>query len=288
MFFDSALQHLLERGVAKGIEAFARDVDVEWVGRAIELHCPATLRRRKLPAESVLWLVLGMALFRDHLIADVVRRLDLVQKDAGGRSQRVVDGALPKARARLGADPIRDVLGATGSHWGHEQAARDAWSGLAVYAMDGTTVSIPDTDANREVYELQPSGRGQPSYPKVRIVARMAARSHLLVDAAFGPLQGRDSSEAGLARPMWDGLPDHSVLLVDRAYHDYGAFWHLTHDGHERHWLTRTRSDLVFEPLEQLGEGDQLVEVPLRRERRRQHPELPATMRVRIIDYEFD
>ena len=39
-------------------------IDPEWIGAALEATGTATLRRRRLPAERVIWLVLGMALYR--------------------------------------------------------------------------------------------------------------------------------------------------------------------------------------------------------------------------------
>jgi hypothetical protein len=36
---------------------------------------PASVRRRKLPAEHVVWLVMGMGLFRDRSIPEVVHYL---------------------------------------------------------------------------------------------------------------------------------------------------------------------------------------------------------------------
>jgi hypothetical protein len=58
--------------------------------------------------------------------------------------------------------------------------------------MDGTTLNVPDTDANRAAFHLPKTGRGQSSYPKVRLVTLMAARSHLLVDAAIGAFDGAE------------------------------------------------------------------------------------------------
>jgi hypothetical protein len=40
-------------------------------------HRDATVRSRRLPAEQVVWLVIGMALFRNRSIQDIVNKLDL-------------------------------------------------------------------------------------------------------------------------------------------------------------------------------------------------------------------
>ncbi len=38
----------------------------------------ASIRKRKFPAELVVWLIVGMGLYRDRSITDVVTKLDLV------------------------------------------------------------------------------------------------------------------------------------------------------------------------------------------------------------------
>ena len=34
--------------------------------------------------------------------------------------------------------------------WAHASAVRHRWRGLALYAVDGTTLRVPDSDENRE------------------------------------------------------------------------------------------------------------------------------------------
>lgn len=288
MSFESELQHLVETGVAGGLRAFASDLDAEWVAAALERGCPAKLRRRKLPAESVVWLVVGMAVFRDHSIADVVRRLELVLPESDGDKGTVVDGALPKARYRVGDRPLEELFSVSARHWAHEQAQEDRWRGLSVYAMDGSTLSVPDTDENREAFHLPSTGRGQSGYPKVRLVALMAARSHLLVDVAIGPFDGKGSAEPALARALWDNVPGHSLLIADRNFIDYAQFFGFAHTDTERHWLVRMKKSLTYKTVRTLGNGDELAEVEIGRHRRRHDDSLPSKMPVRIIHYQFD
>ncbi len=288
MSFDAALQYLIEDSTGVGLQTFASDIDAKWVSEALERGGAATVRRRKLPAESVVWLVVGMALFRDHSIADVVRRLNLVERNRDGTKGKVVDGALPAARRRVGEAPLHELFLNTATHWSHEHTSQDRWHDLAVYALDGTTLSVPDTDENREAFHLPATGRGQSGYPKARLVALMAARSHLVVDAVLGAFDGKGNGEPMLARPLWARIPNRSVLLADRNFIDYRQFWRFTQEGKERHWLVRMKSNLKYKSLGPLGDGDELAEVEIGRHRRREDPTLPRSMQVRIIHYDFD
>ena len=278
MSFTSALEKLAEVSAGAGLQAFASELDRAWVEQALERSEAATVRRRKLPAQSVVWLVIGMALFRDQSIADVVRRLDLAERGADGAKRAVVDGAIPAARRRVGEAPLRELFSISASRWAHSQAGADRWRGLSVYAMDGTTLSVADTDENRKTFRLPGTGRRQSGYPKVRVVALMAARSHLVVDAVIGAYSGKGSGEPIRAKP----LPNEALLIADRNFIDYGQFCRFTHTGSLRHWLVRTKSNVRYQTLEPLEAGDELAQVYIDRHLRRHDASLPRTMRVRI------
>ena len=56
---------------------FGKDLPTAWIEQALNATGTATVRRRRLPAEQVVWLVIGMALMRDRPIMEVVNKLDL-------------------------------------------------------------------------------------------------------------------------------------------------------------------------------------------------------------------
>ena len=190
-------------------------------------------------SQSCGWLW-GWRCFADHSIADVVRRLELVVADGDKDNGTVVDAALPKARYRVGDKPLEELFLLSAGHWAHEQAQQDRWRGLSVYAMDGSTLSVPDTDENREAFHLPSTGRGQSGYPKVPfgdVDGKLALTC--LWDAAIGPFDGKGTAEPALARSLWDGVPEHSLLIADRNFIDYAQFFRFSTTRTERHWLVR-------------------------------------------------
>jgi hypothetical protein len=84
---------------------FTRHLDRERIEQVLSATGTATLRRRRLPADRVVWLVLGMALLRDRPVASVVDHLDLALP-ASGATRTVAPSAVVKARARVGAAPL--------------------------------------------------------------------------------------------------------------------------------------------------------------------------------------
>ena len=67
-------------------------------------HRHGHLRRRRLPAEQVPWLVIGMALLRNRPITEVANKLDLALPSPLGPT--VAPSALVQARDRLGEEPM--------------------------------------------------------------------------------------------------------------------------------------------------------------------------------------
>src|ERR1700676_4827777 len=108
---------------------FAQSLDKSWVEQALQATGTATVRRRKLPAEYVVWLVIGMAMLRDRSIAEVVRHLDLVMPSETGQRQQVSNGALVQARDRLGAEPLAWLFHAPPAVWAHARADEHRWRG---------------------------------------------------------------------------------------------------------------------------------------------------------------
>jgi len=75
----------------------------------------ATVRRRRLPVEEVVWVVLGMALFRDRPIEDVVSKLDLALPGGGGTIARSSVSQARAPRAPVCPLPTPDPVTGIGS-----------------------------------------------------------------------------------------------------------------------------------------------------------------------------
>lgn len=262
---------------------FARHMDAAWIEEALLTTGTATLRKRRLPAERVVWLVIGMALMRDRPIAEVVRQLDLALPAADG-THSVAPSAIVQARARVGSDPLHMLFLRTSLEWGLRSAKADPWRGLSLFGVDGTTLRVPDTNENREHFGSQKSGkRGEAGYPQARLVTMMALRSHLVVDAGFGPY-GTD--ERRYAERLWRSVPNDSLVLIDRAYLQANVLVPLQANGSNRHWLTHAKSNSMWTVLKTLGPGDQLIEMTVSSEARRKDPTLPKTFQARAIRYQ--
>jgi len=101
MQLRQALAHVAAVPRPESFDDFRRHIDLDWVRDALDATGTATLRRRRLPAEQVVWLVLGMALLRDRSITQVADSLDLALP--ARRGPTAAPSAIAQARGRLAA-----------------------------------------------------------------------------------------------------------------------------------------------------------------------------------------
>ena len=135
---------LLGQRIPAGFTNFHRNIPAELILQALAETGTASVRRRRLPAEQVVWLIIGMALMRDLTIVQVVDRLQLALP---GKNP-VATSTVMEARARLGKAPLEWLFVTTADAWAHRSAREHQWRGLAVYGVDGTSQRVADSAEN--------------------------------------------------------------------------------------------------------------------------------------------
>jgi hypothetical protein len=231
----------------------------------------------------VVWLVLAMALFSGQAYEEVARLL------AGGlgwarRWQqwwRVPSTpAIAKARARLGAEPLRRLFAEVARPLATPDSKGAWYRGWRVLAVDGTTLDVADTPANAAAFGRPKTHRGeQTAFPQVRVVGVAECGTHALIDAAMGPLaKGETTLAAGLLGE--GGALGHGVLvLADRLFVDAALWRKAAATGADLLW--RTKTNAVLPVLELLPDGSYLSQIVAATDRR--HGIAPTV--VRVVEY---
>ncbi len=98
---EEAIHAVIDGGPAS-VSRFAASLPAEWIADALAATGTATVRRWKLPADQAVWLVLGVGLFADRSIYNVVDHSSLVIPGLESLSS----GAVTQARYRLGPKPM--------------------------------------------------------------------------------------------------------------------------------------------------------------------------------------
>ena len=280
MNFDRAFHAAATYASPPDLEGFRRHIRSEWIDEALKATGTSTVRRRRLPSEQVIWVVLGMALYRGQSIEDVVAKLDLALPGTG----TIARSSVTQARERVGKEPVKWLFNRCSSKWAHESADAYPWRGLRVYGIDGSSIRVPNSDENRERFGGH-SPRGIPSgYPMVCIAVLMALRSHLLAAANFGRYEG--VHEVEYAKPLIDSIPDSSLTILDRGYLS-ASFLLKIEAGADRHWLTRAKQNTKHKVIKRFGRGDELVEMTVSAQARNKDSSLPLTWVARRIRYKM-
>lgn len=259
-------------------ERFSSLIDPAWIDEALQQTGTVSLRRRRLPAERMVWLVIGLALFRNEPIWHIVQQLDLAD---GPTSSAPVHSAVVAGRERLGEAPMAWLFERLASCWGSGALPEQGlFHGLRSYAVDGVVWSLPDTPANSKQFGRGSNATSHGAWPQLRAVCLMDTYTHLIRAAEFGDY---GTAEVSFAKPLMHKVPDDSLTIFDRAYFSAAFLHDWQQSGQQRHWLIRARAGLRYEVICQFTPDDCLVSLPVSPQARQQRPDLPFYWQARLI-----
>lgn len=166
-------------------------------------------RVRDLPSRVVVYLLLAAGLFAECGYRQVWARLTTGLD--GLTVATPTSSALAQARRRIGVKPLAALFTLLAG----PAPASPRWRGLLLCAIDGTTMSIPDSPANLAAYGHQTGSHGGSGYPLLRLLTVVACGTRTVIDAVFGPITiGEVSYAPRLLRCLRPGM----LLLADRNF----------------------------------------------------------------------
>jgi hypothetical protein len=184
-------------------------VPFEMVDDVLEATGAVQSRVRDLPSRVVVYLLLAAGLFAECGYRQVWARLT---SGLDGLAVAVpTSSALAQARRRIGVKPLAALFALLAG----PAAGAQRWRGLLVCAIDGTTMSVPDSPANLAVYGRQRGSHGGSGYPLLRMVAVVACGSRTVIDGVFGPFT---IAEIRYAPRLFGCLRPGMLLLADRNF----------------------------------------------------------------------
>lgn len=213
-------QRLEDIGRRFTVEVFGRDVQ-PLIQDALEKHNKHLQRKSKLTPELTVWMVLGLCLRREISCKNTLRWLLTGLRSRGLKipHDTVAAGAITHARRRIGVDVLRDLFYGTGAKVSELPAD---FYGFLSLAVDGTTLTMPDTPANSERFGRPGSRRGKAAFPQARVVAMVATAVHLIYDVAIGPYVGKGTGERTLATQLiLKNAREGILLLLDKGFYGF-------------------------------------------------------------------
>ncbi len=126
-----------------------------------------------------------------------------------------------QARAKI---PF-DALDAINSHLVdrmHAHLSEDAlWHGRRVRLVDGTGISMPDTEANQEFWPQPSSQKPGCGFPSMNLVGIFCLHTGALISSKHGD---RHTHESRLFKNLWSSLDNGDLLVCDRGFCSFGSF----------------------------------------------------------------
>ena len=178
-------------------------------------------RERVYNPFTTLRLFIEQVLGADHSCQDAVARGLSARVALGQTSCSLNTGPYCKARSRLPLSLLTRLTREVGARLCAGQPASWRWRGREVKLIDGTTVSMPDTEANQARFPQ--SGEQKPGlgFPLARLVAMVSLSCGTVLEWAVSACEGRQTGETALLWRLLPRLVRGDVVIMDGYYCGY-------------------------------------------------------------------
>ena len=251
-------------------------LDENIIQQAFETAGVATVRKRRLPLDAVMWSVIGMSFYRQKSVWDLANHMELMLP---GNKKLIAPSALVQARQRLGVQSMKNAFQMMAKHY-YDKAEFETWCGLNLLAVDGVVWRTQDTEENRNKYGSPSNQHGETSFPQIRMVCHMELTSHQLINSAFS---GYQTNEMKLAEELITSTPDHSLTMFDKGFYSLGLLHKWSTTGTSRHWLIPLKKGTQYEVIREFGKHNQLIRLKTTPQSRKKYPDLPSTIEARLL-----
>jgi hypothetical protein len=174
---------------------------------------------------------LGQVVSADHSCRAAVARLNAHRASRGLRPCSARTGADCRARQRLPEAFFSNAACAVGRGLDARADRQWLWRGRRVYLFDGTTVTMPDTPANRAAYpQVYNRGPGL-GFPIARVGAVISLACGAVVNLGFCRYAGKGQGKVSLLRRLWGVLAPGDVLPADRLTANWATIQMLQERG---------------------------------------------------------
>ena len=171
------------------------------------------------------WITLTMFLSQilssDHSCGDALERFQKYRKDCGLPPVTDNTASYCEARQRLPEEVVWELARRSGQSIHDKADAQWLFAGRKVKLIDGSTVIMPDTEANQAEYPQSRSQKPGLGFPIARLLVIISLAVGTVLEAAMGPYQGKQSSELGLYRQISGQLQPGDIALADRFFCNY-------------------------------------------------------------------
>jgi hypothetical protein len=292
-------RHRLRRQVESLRQEFLQDGQLPLTDVLTEEGLEEALQEIKAPWKDriftplvTLWVFLGQVLAADQSCRAAVARLIAHRVARGQEPCSSETGGYCQARKRLPERFFAAIARLVGRRLDERVDPRWLWKGRRVYLFDGSTVSMPDTPANRAEYPLTYNQVPGTNFALARIGAIISLSCGAILDLGICRYAGKGQGEVSLLRRLWDVLRPGDVLLGDRLMCNWAGIYGLQQRGIDTVSRLSAHRTADFRKGTRLGKDDHLVvwkkPTSIRSVDRRTYDALPESIAVREVRFRVE
>lgn len=212
------------------------------------------------------WITLSMFLSQilssDHSCEDALDRFQKYLNDCGLPPVSNNTASYCEARQRLPEEVVWDLARRSGQSVHDKADVKWLFVGRPVKLFDGSTVVMPDTEANQAEYPQSRSQKPGLGFPIARILVVISLAVGTVLEAAMGPYHGKQSSELGLFRQISGQLQPGDIALADRFFGNYWVIMESQRRGADVVFRLHQGRKTDFRRGRRLGPDDHIVTWP--------------------------
>lgn len=218
-------------------------------------------RERKYPPTETLSMFLSQSMSADRSCQNIVNATAVQRSINGLPPISTFTGSYCKARQRLPVSLVSELVRSTSALIDQSLPKSWRWQGRPVRLIDGTTITMPDTEENQEVYPQQRGQKPGLGFPICRMVGIICLASGSVINAAIGPFKGKGADEQTLLRSLLDSFAHGDIVVGDAYYCSYFLLTELMDRGVDAVFeqFGARRKNIDFRKGQKLGNKDHLI-----------------------------
>ncbi|MEN8133834.1 MAG: IS4 family transposase, partial [Pseudomonadota bacterium] len=178
-------------------------------------------RERLYPPTETLSMFLAQAMNPDRSCQNIVNQAALHRLAGGLSVGSTHTGGYCRARQRLPLKMASHLTQYLGDQMSRQLPEEWCWQGRQVRIVDGTTVTMPDTEANQAAFPQQRGQKPGLGFPICRVVGITCLASGALLNAAIGRFNGKGGDEQTLLRSIQDTFQPGEIVMGDAFFATY-------------------------------------------------------------------
>jgi len=217
-------------------------------------------RRRLFSKENIFWGFFSQVLDAESGCAEVVRKFQAFAASRSLPLPSTSSSAYCQARQKIEQSELKSILAHTTSQLTQQHSVKNNVESRRVIVVDGTGVSMPDTQSNQKQWPQQSHQKQGCGFPQARICACFDLRSGGVLSYQVG---NRKQQELPLLRQQWDTFKAGDIFLGDKGFCSfYDVYKFSIRDVDSVITLARRKPVTAANADKILGEDDLLIHWP--------------------------